>query len=43
VPGGILSEEYGLDDNDLSKGQPDAANTSDDEDEDDSDPTHNVS
>lgn len=42
VPGGILSEEYGLDDNDLSKGHPNAANSAE-EDEDDSDPTHNVS
>ena len=43
VPGGILSEEYGLDENDLSKGHPDAANSTDKQDEDDSDPTHNVS
>lgn len=45
VPGGILSEEYGLDDNDLSKGHPNAANSIEDEDEDqdDSDPTHKVS
>ena len=43
VPGGILSEEYGLDENDLSKGHPDAANSGDKPDEDDSDPTHNVS
>ena len=44
VPGGILSEGYGLDDNDLSKGHPNAANSAqEDEDEDDSDPTHNVS
>jgi len=44
VPGGILSEDYGLNDNDLSKGQPSAANSGDsEEDEDDSDPTHNVS
>ena len=44
VPGGILSEDYGLNDNDLSKGQPSAANSDDsEEDEDDSDPTHNVS
>ena len=42
VPGGILSEDYGLDEADLSKGQPNAANSID-EDEDDSDPTHNVS
>ena len=42
VPGGLLSEEYGLDDNDLSKGHPNAANSAE-EDEDDSDPTHNVS
>ena len=42
VPGGILSEDYGLNDSDLSKGQPSAANSVD-EDEDDSDPTHNVS
>ncbi len=42
VPGGILSEGYGLDDNDLSKGHPNAANSAQ-EDEDDSDPTHNVS
>jgi|TARA_B110000238_G_C15964532_1_gene368941 uncharacterized membrane-anchored protein YhcB (DUF1043 family) len=43
VPGGILSEGYGLDDNDLSKGHPNAANSAGDEQEDDSDPTHNVS
>ncbi|MDG1447936.1 MAG: DUF1043 family protein [Porticoccaceae bacterium] len=50
VPGGILSEDYGLDDNDQSKGQPSAANSLDENgsdknsiDEDDSDPTHNVS
>jgi hypothetical protein len=43
VPGGILSEEYGLDDNDLSKGHPNAANSIEDGDEDDSDPTHKVS
>jgi hypothetical protein len=43
VPGGILSEDYGLNDNDLSKDHPDAANNGDSEDEDDSDPTHNVS
>jgi len=43
VPGGILSEEYGLDENDLSKGHPDAANSAEKQDEDDSDPTHNVS
>ena len=42
VPGGILSEDYGLNDSDLSKGQASAANSVD-EDEDDSDPTHNVS
>ena len=43
VPGGILSEGYGLDDNDLSKGHPNAANSVEDEQEDDSDPTQNVS
>ena len=43
APGGILSEDYGLNDNDLSKDHPDAANNGDSEDEDDSDPTHNVS
>ena len=43
VPGGILSEGYGLDDNDLSKGHPNAANSAEDEQEDDSDPTHKVS
>ena len=42
VPGGILSEEYGLDENNLSKGHPSAANSAD-EDEEDSDPTHNLS
>lgn len=42
VPGGILSEEYGLDDNDLSKDHPDAAN-GDNELADDDDPTQNVS
>ena len=44
VPGGILSEEYGLDDNDLSKDHPDAANGPGDvEDDENSDPTLNVS
>ncbi len=43
VPGGILSEGYGLDDNDLSKGHTNAANSTEDEQEDDSDPTHKVS
>jgi uncharacterized membrane-anchored protein YhcB (DUF1043 family) len=43
VPGGILSEGYGLDGNDLSEGHPNAANSVEDEQEDDSDPTQNVS
>lgn len=44
VPGGILSEEYGLDDNDLSKDHPDAANSPNESaDDENSDPTLNVS
>jgi uncharacterized membrane-anchored protein YhcB (DUF1043 family) len=43
VPGGILSEEYGLDDNDLSKDHPDAANGTNEPTDDEDDPTQNVS
>ena len=39
-----MSEEYGLDDNDLSKDHPDAANgQNESEDDENSDPTLNVS